>query len=68
LVVHEADHSVHAVEALRWTSSGKVQVRAVRDAGRRLGKVTSVEVMRLDHADGRDALAAALAELPRAAQ
>lgn len=52
------------VEPMKWTRTGKVQVRE-RRAGGRLGAFYSVDVFRLQHNSGREALARALANLPK---
>lgn len=50
------------VEPIKWTRSGRVQVR--RRTSRGGGRFFPVFVFDLCHSDGRDALARALATLP----
>lgn len=55
------------VDLVQWTPSGMVQVRRFRviDDFRIFGLYAPVPVMKLVHSGGRQALARALAELPR---
>lgn len=55
------------VDLIRWAHDGKIQVRYRRVVGEHSvwGMFFAVPVMKLIHADGRQALAKKLAELPR---
>lgn len=61
-------NSWRPVDLVRWTDSGRVQVRNCRliDDIRVFGVYAAVPAMKLIDSDGRQALAAKLAKLPRA--